>query len=106
MPIREASEIPALTSFVYYRAKRTRTCLGNVITGVIPLGYQSLQQTERPGLNEINFFVDEEFRNTVSVFCKLSRICHPQRIMENKRHQKSYLNKREYNLLSYLDDEI
>lgn len=40
MPRREASEIPALTSFVYYTAKRTRTCLGNVITGVIALGYQ------------------------------------------------------------------
>lgn len=77
MPRREASEIPALTSFVYYPAKRTRTCLGNVITGVIPLGYQSLQQTKGLGLNEINFFVDEEFKNTQSLFFKLIQICHP-----------------------------
>lgn len=42
---------------------------------------------KQKGLNEINFFVDEEFRNTLSVFCKLSRICHPQGITENKRHQ-------------------
>lgn len=48
-----ASEIPALTCFVYYTAKRTRTCLGNVITGVISLGYQSLQQIKMPGLKLI-----------------------------------------------------
>lgn len=44
------SETPALTCFVYYIAKRTRTCRGNGITGVISLGYWSLQQRKMPGL--------------------------------------------------------
>lgn len=41
------------------------------------------------------------------VFCKLGGICHPQRIKETKRHQKSYyLNKTEYNLQNCLGHEI
>lgn len=48
------SETPALTCFVYYVAKWTRTSLGNGITGVISLGYQSLQQRKMPELKLIS----------------------------------------------------